>query len=92
MLIKSTKPIVVHCSAGCGRTGTFIAICNGIVTLEILKKCGKLNTESGYSLVPRISIFAIVRRLREQRWTMVRTELQYKSIYDFIIFYLQKHK
>ena len=32
----------------------------------------------------RVSIFGIVRRLREQRWGMVHTSEQYIYIYKFI--------
>jgi len=31
----------------------------------------------------RLSIFAIVRRLREQRWFMIKTEQQYIYLYTF---------
>jgi len=31
----------------------------------------------------RISVFATVRRIREQRWNMVKTADQYKYIYSF---------
>ena len=31
----------------------------------------------------RLSIFATVRRIREQRWNMVKTADQYKYIYSF---------
>ena len=85
---NSKKPIIVHCSAGCGRTGTFIAICNIVAAVEELNKQGKKKCE--YDLVPRISVFGTVRKLREQRWTMVKTEAQYKSIYEFLRFYYSK--
>ena len=49
--------IVFHCSAGIGRTGTIIAIYNIIQSLKILL--------SDDQLEPRISIFGVVRRLRE---------------------------
>ena len=52
--------IVVHCSAGIGRTGTLIAIYNWISTIQHYINTN--NLENG-----KISIFAIVRRLREQR-------------------------
>jgi protein tyrosine phosphatase len=87
---NSKKPVVVHCSAGCGRTGTFIAICNVIMAVEELKQQVKLKPKSDYDLTPRISVFSTVRKLREQRWTMVKTESQYKSIYEFLRFYYSK--
>ena len=32
-----------------------------------------------------ISVFAVVRRLREQRWSMVRKECQYEFIYSYLL-------
>ena len=54
----SKGPILVHCSAGVGRTGTFIAI---DLALEQAKKEGV------------IDIAGIVNRLRQQRMRMVQT-------------------
>jgi len=90
--INKGRPIVVHCSAGCGRTGTLIAICNAITSVEELKRFGKAKSESGFDLTPRVSVFSIVRRLREQRWAMVKTESQYKSIYSFLAYYYSPTK
>ncbi len=52
------EPIVVHCSGGIGRTGTFIAI---DILLERLKTEGV------------VDVFQTVRALRLQRIGMVRT-------------------
>lgn len=60
-------PIVIHCSDGSGRTGTFCAI---NVALERVKLDGT------------IDIFQTVRRLRTQRPLMVQTEEQYKFCYE----------
>ena len=51
-------PILVHCSAGVGRTGTFIAI---DIALEQAKREGV------------VDIAGIVNRLRQQRMKMVQT-------------------
>ena len=51
-------PILVHCSAGVGRTGTFIAI---DLALEQAKKENV------------VDIAGIVNRLRQQRMKMVQT-------------------
>ncbi len=32
----------------------------------------------------RVSVFGVVRRLREQRWNLVKTVDQYKYIYSFL--------
>ncbi|CAI2364949.1 unnamed protein product [Moneuplotes crassus] len=77
---KSKEKIIVHCSAGIGRTGTLIAIYNCVCTIEHYIKTD--NIKNG-----KLSIFAVVRRLREQRFHMVHNELQYHFIYQFIHHY-----
>ena len=52
-------PILVHCSAGVGRTGTFITIDLALEQAEKTKTA---------------DIAGIVNRLREQRMQMVQTE------------------
>lgn len=66
--LSEGKVPLVHCSAGVGRTGTFMALC--LIRLMVA------NNQS-------ISIFNEVRKLREQRWGMVHTLSQYEFIYDF---------
>ena len=62
----SSEYIAVHCSAGCGRTGTIIAIDQ----VWTLLKQNKLNDE--------FSIFRIAYALREQRIAMIQTLSQYQ--------------
>ncbi|KAG5894052.1 hypothetical protein JTB14_037894 [Gonioctena quinquepunctata] len=61
--------ILVHCSAGIGRTGTFIVI---DMILDQLKKHG-LDCE--------IDIQRTIQMVRSQRSGMVQTEAQYKFVY-----------
>lgn len=70
-------PVIVHCSAGIGRTGTFIVL--DILTNRI-KRIGPHCT---------IDIPKTVRMLREQRATMVQTEAQYRFIYYAISSYMK---
>jgi len=59
-------PVIVHCSAGIGRTGCFIAICIGINQL-----LGENN----------VDILGIVCRMRYDRGGMVQTAEQYEFIH-----------
>jgi len=59
-------PVVVHCSAGIGRTGCFIALCVGVNQL-----LGENN----------VDILGIVCRMRYDRGGMVQTAEQYEFIH-----------
>lgn len=80
-LVEGTKPIVIHCSAGVGRTGTFIA-------LSHLKHAISAQKVAGADI--GVSIYSIVRRLREQRIMMVETKEQYELLYDFAELWINK--
>ena len=80
---KSEEGVLVHCSAGVGRTGTFLALVHLIATYEEQKMQRK---PSEIVLSP----FSTVRRLREQRLYQVQTESQYKFIYRYLSNYLRK--
>ncbi|XP_063606956.1 tyrosine-protein phosphatase non-receptor type 11-like isoform X3 [Penaeus indicus] len=67
--ITSAGPIVVHCSAGIGRTGTFIVV---DMILDQIKRQG-LDCE--------IDIQRTIQMVRSQRSGMVQTEAQYKFVY-----------
>ena len=75
--IKNENPTVVHCSAGVGRTGTFISIY--CLFKEIMSQIKNENLENIH-----FSVFNMVRKLKEMRLLMVQTNEQYKFIYDFI--------
>ena len=61
-----------------------LAIYNIIESLKILLE----QASEEESSCPRISIFGVVRRLREQRYCMVQTSSQYEFIYQYILDYL----
>ncbi|XP_060577601.1 receptor-type tyrosine-protein phosphatase epsilon-like [Ruditapes philippinarum] len=69
-------PIIVHCSAGVGRTGTFIA-------LDILANEGVSERT--------VDIFACVRNLREDRVSLVQTVEQYRFLHDALVLLLDSH-
>ena len=62
-------PIVVHCSAGCGRSGTFIAIDRMLQDLSVLEE---------------LDIYGTVCELRQSRCNMVQTEAQYSLLYQIV--------
>ncbi|XP_060579602.1 receptor-type tyrosine-protein phosphatase epsilon-like [Ruditapes philippinarum] len=73
--VNSTKtkldgPIFVHCSAGIGRTGTYIA-------LDSITNEGE--TEGA------VDIYAFVRNMREQRVNMIQTAEQYQYLHNALV-------
>jgi protein tyrosine phosphatase len=74
------SPILLHCSAGTGRTGTIIAIANILKCFNLIKQW---NTLSEIKVLPFFSVFNVVRKLREQRIGMVSSYSQYRYIYEF---------
>lgn len=71
------SPIVVHCSAGVGRTGTFCCLSNCIDQIESLGTVDVYNT---------------VKKIRDQRAFSVQTPEQYEFGYTSIIEYLIRQK
>ncbi|KFD46060.1 hypothetical protein M513_13064 [Trichuris suis] len=68
----NAEPLVVHCSAGCGRTGTFCALDYA----RCLFKTEKL--PAGFS------VYGLVYDLRKQRPAMVQTREQYVLLHQSI--------
>ncbi|XP_061195001.1 receptor-type tyrosine-protein phosphatase kappa-like [Saccostrea echinata] len=62
----SQHPIIVHCSAGIGRTGTFIA-------LDVLSRYGEEHD--------KINVIEFVKAMRKDRMTMIQNADQYVFLY-----------
>ncbi|KAI9929071.1 hypothetical protein AWENTII_001254 [Aspergillus wentii] len=71
------NPRIVHCSAGVGRTGTFIALDHLLKELE----SGQLLEVTDTDIDP---IFETVNQMREQRMMMVYNEMQLQFIYEVL--------
>ncbi|XP_076834990.1 protein tyrosine phosphatase receptor type Eb isoform X1 [Brachyhypopomus gauderio] len=63
-------PIIVHCSAGVGRTGTFIVI---DAMMDMMHAEG------------RVDVFGFISRIRSQRCQLVQTDMQYSFIYQALL-------
>lgn len=70
-------PTIVHCSAGCGRTGTFCTIDATWAMLEAKAATWKDEEDDG-----RDWVYEIVSALREQRVTMVQAVPQFMFCYN----------
>ncbi|KAF5292505.1 hypothetical protein FQR65_LT01650 [Abscondita terminalis] len=68
------RPIVVHCSAGVGRSGTFICLDRIIQQIQI---------------ADYVDIFGIVYQMRKERVWMVQTEQQYICIHQCLLAVLE---
>ncbi|RZF37293.1 hypothetical protein LSTR_LSTR005625 [Laodelphax striatellus] len=69
---SETLPVLVHCSAGCGRTGTICAI----DYVWGLLRAGKLTKD--------FSLLSLVREMRKQRIAMVQTKEQYVLVHQAV--------
>ncbi|XP_071083720.1 receptor-type tyrosine-protein phosphatase mu-like [Haliotis cracherodii] len=67
---KKGRPMVIHCSAGVGRTGTFIALDHLMEEAENENK---------------VNVFMCVGKMREDRMNMVQTVSQYEFVHDVVL-------
>lgn len=71
-----SNPRIVHCSAGVGRSGSFISL---EYLLAQIKSGALAQTQDDED-----PIYDTVNRLREQRMTMVQSDAQYAFLYEVI--------
>ncbi|KAJ8040629.1 Receptor-type tyrosine-protein phosphatase T [Holothuria leucospilota] len=72
--VEDSAPIVVHCSAGCGRTGT-------VITMDVMRQMMKYDGQ--------VDVFNFVKKLRTQRMNMVQVVTQYRFIYESLLIYMR---
>ncbi|KAK6465646.1 protein-tyrosine phosphatase-like protein [Scheffersomyces coipomensis] len=84
---SDSAPILVHCSAGCGRTGVFIAI--DTLINKYLQSPTSFFTgfEENQDL-----IYKLINYERTQRISMVQNFQQYLVCYELILKYLKNHE
>lgn len=71
-----SNPRIIHCSAGVGRSGTFIAL---DYLLAQIKTGAMAKVQDDLDL-----IYDVVNNLRQQRMAMVQSEAQYQFLYQVI--------
>nr|XP_005998636.1 PREDICTED: tyrosine-protein phosphatase non-receptor type 14 [Latimeria chalumnae] len=74
---NSNPPIVVHCSAGVGRTGV-------VILSEVMIGCLEHNE--------KVDVPVMLGNLRQQRMLMVQTIAQYKFVYQVLIQFLKSSR
>ncbi|AAS51384.2 ACR158Wp [Eremothecium gossypii ATCC 10895] len=86
---ESHSPLLVHCSAGCGRTGVFITL-DFLLTvlhspLQVYNKIDVWNMEEDL-------VFIVVNEFRKQRISMVQNLTQYITCYESLLDFFSLHE
>lgn len=88
-LQSASSPLLVHCSAGCGRTGVFITL---DYLLNILEHPTDQSNRIDVWNMSQDLIFIVVNELRKQRISMVQNLTQYLTCYEGILEYFGLRK
>ena len=80
--------ILIVSPSSFGRIGTLIAIYN---ILKCESNLMRIKNEQKRDVVPMLNVFNVVRKLREQRYSMITEEEQYTFIYQFCLNWIKKN-
>jgi protein tyrosine phosphatase len=83
--VDARSPTVVHCSAGVGRTGTYITLSRVLHELESLR-AGDANVRFVDKL--QTFLFEVIQHLRIRRLWMVKSEFEYGTIFSAVKSYV----
>ena len=75
IISAARSPVLVHCSAGCGRTGTYCTIDSVISTIE----------QGSYDRIEEDLVARTVEDFRTQRLSMVQTLRQFVLCYETVM-------
>jgi len=92
---EGTRPVIVHCSAGCGRTGTFCTI-DSVIDMLKRQRLSNDDEESGMDVdggdwVARNDVDLVAKTVddfRHQRLSMVQNLRQFVLCYESILQWL----
>jgi tyrosine-protein phosphatase 2/3 len=86
------RPILVHCSAGCGRTGTFCTVDSVMDTLKRRQAEGRVRFQkntNGWIYDDNVDLVAkTVEDFRTQRPSMVQNLMQFVLCYESVLAWL----
>lgn len=85
------NPTIVHCSAGIGRTGTFITLSICLNIINDMFKNSEIYSFSRNNINKNLNIKKLLMEIRKQRTGLVQTWRQYLYIYECVNFYLSKY-
>jgi len=79
-LNKNNGPVIVHCSAGIGRTGSFISVSNVLDEIR-----NEANKQPKPTEIPQVSPVKTLLKIRQERPGCIQTDDQLRFCYSAIL-------